>query len=57
MDWFLYDIGFRHERVKYPKNEKSFEGEIKITFTNFRGLSLKPIKPSFMEGKSRTVFI
>ena len=19
MDWFLYDNGFRHERVKYPR--------------------------------------
>ena len=47
MDWFLYDIGLRHERVNYPKNEKSFEGEIKITFHQFSRAFIKANKTNF----------
>ena len=32
VDWFLYDNGLRHERVKQLKNEKRFRAEIKSIF-------------------------
>ena len=44
MDWFLYDIGLRRERVKYLKSENNFKGKLKETFSPFlKGFQLPEI--------------
>ena len=44
------------QKFKYLKNEKIFYHRIKITFfIVFKRLSLKQIKPTFMEGQTQTI--
>ena len=51
MDWFLYDIGLRHERVKYVKNKgrtkEAFPIKWKAFLIIYKRLSLKQKKNFF----------
>ena len=42
------------EKFKYLKNEKRFQHEIKSIFYDFERLSLKQIKPTFLERETPT---
>ena len=54
MDWFLYDNGLRHERVK--GNEKC--GEVGATPSFFKALSLtqRVLNGSMIHGESYRLF-
>ena len=61
MDWFLYDNGLRHERVKqlikryYLRSQSTLSREIKIhlksfkcLYTHFYNISLNVLRPNFL---------
>ena len=43
------------QKLKYPKNEKSFQDEIKRICTIFKGISIKQIMQIILEGESPTL--
>ena len=45
------------QKFKYLKNHKNFSREIESGFHHFYGLSLRQIKPTFLEGESWTLMM
>ena len=45
------------QKIKYLKNDKNFLDEIKTLFIIFKGLSLKPLKPTLLKGESPTLIL
>ena len=43
------------QKFKYVEIEKSFKDEIKSIFDHFKGLLLRQIKQTFLEGESPTL--
>ena len=54
--WSLFPTGpkMSEEKFKYLKNEKRFQHEIKSILYDFERLSLKQIKPTFLERETPT---
>ena len=47
MDWFLYDNGLRHEKVKFYKNRSSeSEGRGRLLHTSAKSTGVLHIEPS-----------
>ena len=55
MEPFFYIIKKSGQKCKYLKNERAFNGKLKVFFIIFKGLLLEQIKTTSLEGDSPTL--